>query len=162
MRGDNRSFDSPLSFMSELVPWGLTIRKVRDDYVHRGREPWPLWGSEDVFFYPYLAGRNVSPMPDLFYGSESRLQTADSTIKPIYLRKFIVYSVAPIFALEQVLGRYLNELFSSKYGPWPLHDFGCPFSANPSIQALYDLVRQNRDSLERDIYKDTYFTSRSA
>ena len=162
VQGNNKPFDPPLSFMTELVPWGLTIRRVRDDYIHRGREALPFWGSDDVFFYPYSSVRNVSPMPDLFYRSDSPLHTADDTIKPIYLRKFIVYAVAPIFAVEQVLGRYLNDLFGSKYGPWPLHDFGCPFSANPSIQALYELVGQNKECLEREIYKETYFISGSA
>lgn len=161
-QGNNKPFDPPLSFISELVPWGLTIRRVRDDYIHRGREALPFWGSDDVFFYPYLSARKVSPMPDLFYRSESPLQTGDDTNKPIYLRKFIVYAVAPIFAVEQVLGRYLNDLFTSKYGPSQLHEFGCPFSANPSIQALYELVCQNRECLEREIYQDTYFISGSA
>jgi len=161
-QGNNQPLDPPLSFMNELVPWGLTIRKVRDDYIHRGREALPFWGSDDVFFYPYVSVREVRPMPDAFYGSESTLKTAEGIIKPIYLRKFIVYAVAPVFALEQVLGRYLKDIFISKYGPWPLHEFGCPFSANPSIQALYELVRQNKECLEREIYRDTYFISGSS
>jgi len=156
-QGNNKPFDLPLSFMSELVPWGLTIRRVRDDYVHRGHEALPFWGSDDVFFYPYLSGQKVSPMPDLFYRSDSALQTAEDSMKPIYLRKFVVYAVAPIFAVEQVLGRYFHDLFSSKYGPSSLDDFACPFKANPSIQALYELVGQNKECLEREIYKKTYF-----
>jgi hypothetical protein len=67
----DKTFDPPISFMMELVPWGLTIRRVRDDYIHRGREALPFWGSDDVFFYPYLSPRKVSPMPDPFYRSES-------------------------------------------------------------------------------------------
>jgi hypothetical protein len=156
---DNKTFDPPISFMSELVPWGLTIRRVRDDYVHRGHEALPFWGSDDVFFYPYLSARKVSAMPDLFYRSESPLEAADETNKPIYLRKFIVYAVAPIFAIEQVLGRYLNNLFTLKYGPLPLQEFGFSFSANPSIQALYELVCQNRECLKREVYENTYFIS---
>lgn len=158
---DNKTFDPPISFMSELVPWGLTVRKVRDDYVHRGREGWPFWGSDDVFFYPYLSPGKVIPMPDLFYGLESPSQLGDKTNKPIYLRKFIVYVVAPIFAIEQVLGRYFYDLFTSKYGPLSLPELGLPFSANPSIQALYELVCQNRECLKREVYENTYLISGS-
>ncbi|HMG76649.1 MAG TPA: hypothetical protein VK582_24445 [Pyrinomonadaceae bacterium] len=153
----NRTFDRPISFMRELAPWGLTIRKVRDDYIHRGREALPFWGPDDVFFYPYLSARKVNPMPDLFYRLESPSQTVDKINKPIYLRKFIVYVVVPVFALEQVLGRYLNELFTLKYGPSSLHEFGFPFSADPNIQALYELVLQNEECLEHEIYGHTYF-----
>ena len=107
-QGNSQSFDKPLSFMSELVPWGLTIRRVRDDYIHRGREALPFWGSDDVFFYPYLSDRKVSPMPDLFYGLDSPLQTANDAIKPIILEKVYclrcsayLCSGASIWALSQ-------------------------------------------------------------
>lgn len=56
---------------------------------------------------------------------------------------------------------YLHDLFSSKYGPSSVDDFTCPFIANPSIQALYELMRQNKESLEREIYKASYFISGS-
>lgn len=157
----DKTFAPPISFMRELVPWGLTVRRVRDDYIHRGHEAWPFWGSDDVFFYPYVSPRKVSPMPDLFYRSESPSQTSDKINKPIYLRKFIVYVVAPVFAVEQVLGRYLNELFSSKYGPSSLNELGFPFSADPNIQALYELMSENRECLGREVYESTYFISES-
>jgi hypothetical protein len=78
-------------------------------------------------------------------------------IKPIYLRKFVVYVVAPVFAVELSLGRYLTDLFRSRYGPWSFHEEGCPFSAGPNIEALYELVFQNKECLEGKIYENTYF-----
>jgi hypothetical protein len=156
---NDKHFDRPLGFMSEVVPWGLTIRTIRDDYIHRGREAWPLWGADDAFFYPYLSHRKVSRMPDRFYRSESRSRTEDEMNSPIYVRKFIVYAVVPVFAIEQVLGRYLYNFFTSTFGPEPLHEFGFPFSADPNIQALYELVCQNLECLDREIYEATYFTS---
>lgn len=87
-------------------------------------------------------------MPDLFYGSPlPRLPMRDA-IKPIYLRKFVVYVVAPVFALELTFGRDLVALFEAKYGPWPQYEYGCSFSAGPNIQALYELLCQNKDCLE--------------
>jgi hypothetical protein len=151
VKRDNVSFSPPLSFMTELIPWGLTIRKMRDDYVHAGREAEPFWDQEDVYFYP-LFERSICPMPDLFYCSKH----LRAGIKPIYLRKFIVYIAAPVIATELVLGRYLSELFSTRYGP---HDHDCPFRANPNIQALYDFLLQNEECLEGSIYESTYFTS---
>jgi hypothetical protein len=151
----NVSFTQPLSFLTELIPWGLTIRRVRDDYIHRGLESEPFWDHDDVYFYPYVINRNVRPMPDSFYCSE---HSAAGSLKPIYLRKFVVYAAAPVIAIELVLGRYLTELFSAKYGPWPSYDYGCPFKADPSIQALYDLILQNKECLEGPLYQTTYFT----
>jgi hypothetical protein len=155
---DNLSFRPPLSFLSEVIPWGLTIRRVRDDYIHRGQESEPYWDSDEVYFYPYISHRKVRPMPDIFYGSHPPQSSMSDAIKPIYLRKFLVYVVAPVFAVELLLGRYLTELFRSRYGPWSFHEEGCPFSAGPNIQALYELVCQNRACLESEIYKNTYFT----
>jgi hypothetical protein len=152
---NNVSFTRPLSFLTELIPWGLTIRRVRDDYIHRGLEAEPFWDRDDVYFYPYLLNQNVRPMPDSFYCPK---QFGVGSIKPIYLKKFVVYVVAPVIATEMVFGRYLIELFSTKYGPWSAHDYECPFNANPSIQGLYDLVLQNQDCLAREIYHTTYFT----
>jgi len=149
------SFTQPLSFLTELIPWGLTIRRVRDDYIHRGVGAEPFWDHDDVYFYPYLFHRNVRPMPDSFYGSQ---QTAVGYLKPIYLRKFVVYAAVPVIATELMLGRYLIELFSARYGPWPSYDYGCPFKANHSIQALYDFILHNQDCLAGEIYQTTYFT----
>lgn len=151
-------FSPPLSFISELVPWGLTIRRVRDDYIHRGYEAEPLLGRDEVYFYPYLFDRKVSPMPDLFYRSEPLSSSPTEIIKPIYLRKFVVYTAAPVIAAELVLGRYFSDLFSSRYGPWPSNEYGCPFRASPDIQALYELICENKECLEGEIYKNTYFT----
>lgn len=148
------SFARPLSLLTELIPWGLTIRRVRDDYIHRGLEAEPFWDQEDVYFYPCLFNRNVRLMPDSFYCSK---HTANGSLKPIYLRKFVIYTVAPIIATELVLGRYLIELFTARYGPWTVHDYGCPFKADPNIQALYELVSQNKECLESKIYDDSYF-----
>jgi hypothetical protein len=151
VKRSNVSFSPPLSFITELIPWGLTIRKVRDDYVHAGRDAEPFWDQEDVYFYPYLFERSTRPMPDLFYCSKH----LRGGIKPIYLRKFVVYIAAPVIATELVLGRYLSELFSTRYGP---HDYACPFKANANIQALYDFFLQNTECLEGTIYESTYFT----
>jgi hypothetical protein len=96
-------------------------------------------------------------MPDLFYGSRLPQSPISDVIKPIYLRKFVVYLVAPVFALELTLGRYLIALFNSRYGPWPEYEYGCSFSAGPNIQALYELVCQNKECLESEIYRNTYF-----
>jgi hypothetical protein len=151
----NIAFARPLSFLTEVIPWGLTIRRVRDDYIHRGLEAEPFWDHNDVYFYPYLFHRNVRPMPDSFYCSN---HSGVGSLKPIYLRKFVVYAAAPVIALELVLGRYLTELFTARYGPWPSYDYGCPFSANLSTQALYDLILQNTECLEGSLYQTTYFT----
>lgn len=124
---DNMSFHRPLSFFCELIPWGLTIRNVRDDYIHRGQESEPYWNREEVYFYPYTSNRKVRSMPDLFYGSRLPLSPVSDVIKPIYLRKFVVYVVAPVFALELTLGRYLIAIFNSRYGPWPEYEYGCSF-----------------------------------
>jgi hypothetical protein len=155
---DNRSFHRPLSFFGELIPWGLTIRNVRDDYIHRGQDSEPYWNREAVYFYPFTSNRKVRPMPELFYGSRLPQSPISDVIKPIYLRKFVVYVVAPVFALELTLGRYLSKLFSARYGPWPSYDYGCPFTANPSIEALCDLILQNQECLEGSLYQTTYFT----
>lgn len=154
---DNRSFHGPLSFFRELIPWGLTIRNVRDDYIHRGQESEPYWNREDVYFYPYTSNRKVRPMPDLFYGSRLPQSPISDVIKPIYLRKFVVYVVAPVFALELTLGRYLISLFDSRYGPWREYEYECSFSAGPNIQSLYELLCQNTECLDSEIYRNTYF-----
>lgn len=154
---DNRSFHRPLSFFSELIPWGLTIRNVRDDYIHRGQESEPYWNREEVYFYPYTSNRKVRPMPDLFYGSRLPQSPISDVIKPIYLRKFVVYVVAPVFALELTLGRYLTALFEARYGPRPEYGSGCSFSADPNIQSLYELLCQNTECFDSEIYKNTYF-----
>jgi hypothetical protein len=151
------AFRPPLSFLSELIPWGLTIRNVRNDYIHRGQESEPYWNREEVYFYPYTSARKVRPMPALFYGSPTPRSPISDSIKPIYLRKFVVYVVAPVFALELLLGHYLIDLFRSRYGPWPQHEYGCSFSAGSNIQSLYELVCQNKECLESEIYKNTYF-----
>ena len=158
IKENNISFDQPLSFMTELAPWGLTIRSVRDDYIHRGYEAEPFWDRDEVYFYPYLSDRKISPMPDCFYRVDSPSPSMTASLKPIYLRKFVVYTAVPVIAAELVLGRFLIELFSARYGPWASYDYGCPFKANPSIQALYNLILQNKECLERAIYQTTYFT----
>jgi hypothetical protein len=154
---NDKSFRPPLSFLGELIPWGLTVRNVRDDYIHRGQESEPYWDREEVYFYPYTSERKVRPMPNLFYGSHPPQSPMSDAIKPIYLRKFVVYVVAPVFALELMLGRYLIDLFSSRYGPWPEYEYGCSFSAGPNIQAVYELLCQNKACLESEIYKNAYF-----
>lgn len=151
---NNVSFTRPLSFFTELIPWGLTIRRVRDDYIHRGLEAEPFWDRHDVYFYPYLLNQNVRPMPDSFYCSK---QSGHGSIKPIYLKKFVVYVVAPVIATEMVFGRYLIDLFRTTYRLWSSDNDEYPFTANPSIQGLHDLMVQNQECLAREIYQTTYF-----
>ena len=154
---NNMCFRPPLSFFSELIPWGLTVRNVRNGYIHWGQESEPYWDRDDVYFYPYTSERKVRPMPDLFYGTHLTRATMSDAVKPIYLRKFVVYVVAPVFALELMLGRYLVDLFSSRNGPWPEDENGCSFSAGPNIQSFYELICQDKECLESEIYRNTYF-----
>ena len=130
---------------------------MRDDYIHRGQESEPFWDHDEVYFYPYVSDRKVRPMPDPFYRSEPSQLSMSDTFKPICLRKFVVYVVAPVFALELLLGRCLSDLFSSRYGPWPQYEYGCSFSAGPNIQSFYELVCQNKECLDGEIYKSAYF-----
>lgn len=153
------TFAPPLSYMKELTSWGLTIRQVRDDYVHRGQEAQPFWGKDDVFFNPYTHDRHVRRLPSLFYPSKhpNRLRTDPDL--PVYLRKFIVYVVAPILALEQTLGRYFDDLFAVRYDPWPRHGIGHPYRTGSHIQALFDFIEQNSDVLDPEIYTRIYLIS---
>jgi hypothetical protein len=154
---NNVNFGPPLSFMKELVPWGLTVRKVRDDYVHYGHEAAPFWGADDVYFNPYGYERPVRRMPELFYPPEHPDKMRTDPDKPIYLRKFIVYLVAPVVATELVLGRYFDQLFASGKDYWLRHGEGYPFRATPEIQSLFDFLDQNREVLDDQIYRTTYF-----
>lgn len=151
------SFAPPLSHLSELVPWGLTVREVRDDYVHRGQEAQPFWGEADVFFNPYSHDRRVRRLPRLFYPPEHPNRMRTDPDVPVYLRKFIVYVVAPVLALEQTLGRYLDYLFATSYDPWPRHGIGYPYRTGPHIQSLFDFIEQNSEVLDPQIYKSVYF-----
>lgn len=157
-KGQTVDFNAPLGFISELVPWGLTIRSVRDDYIHRGYEAEPYLDRDEVYFYPFWSDRKIRPMPDLFYREEPIRSSMLPLLRPIYLKKFVVYSAAPVIATELVMGRYLCDLFTSIYGPSPFDENNCPFKASPEIQALYELIIQNKECLERKIYEDTYFT----
>ena len=96
-------------------------------------------------------------MPDLFYPDEDPDVMPAGQDRPIILRRFIVYIVAPVFATELVLGRYLDHLFEASYDPWPRHSVGYPFRAGPHIQASYNFIEQSRDVLSPEIYRDTYF-----
>jgi hypothetical protein len=156
---NNVKFDPPLSFMKELAPWGLTVKQVRDDYVHYGHGAEPFWGADDVYFNPYGHERPVQRMPDLFYPLEHPDKRRTDPDKPIYLRKFIVYLVAPVFAAELMLGRYFDQLFSSSNESWQRQGTGYPFRAGPEIQSLFDFLDQNKEVLDSQIYRSTYFIS---
>lgn len=79
--------------LTELTAWGLTILRVRDDYIHGRFEPELFWDQDNVYFYPCLFDRNVRHMPDSFYCAK---QSAIGSLKPIYLRKFVVYAAVPV------------------------------------------------------------------
>jgi hypothetical protein len=152
------SLKPPLSFMREVVPWGLTIRQLRTDYLHLGLEAVPFFGKEDVFFDPYGHHRPVRKMPDLFYPREHPIKMYDGHLEtPLYLRKFVVYVIAPVFALECVLGRYFDNLFPSLYPPWPRHGIGYPFQTGSHINALFTFIDQSKDVLHSAIYQTPYF-----
>lgn len=150
------TFAPPLSYLRELTSWGLTIREVRDDYVHRGQEAQPFWGEDDVYFNPYTHDRGVRRLPALFYPPEHPNRMRTDPDVPVYLRKFIVYVVAPVLALEQTLGRYFDDLFAASYDPWPRHGIGHPYRTGPHIQALFDFIEQNRDVIDPEIYRGVY------
>jgi hypothetical protein len=147
----------PLSFMIELVPWGLTIRQIRDDYIHRGHEAQPFWATDEVYFNPYAWDRGLRRMPELFYPAEHPNRMRADPDKPLYLRKFIVYAVAPIFASEIVIGRYFDELFASTYNPWHRHSVGFPFRTGEHIESLHNFIVENKEVLEPEIYESQYF-----
>jgi hypothetical protein len=52
----------PLSFMCELIPWGQTIRRLRDNYIHNGHEGIAFFGDDGIFF-EITAARTTGARP---------------------------------------------------------------------------------------------------
>lgn len=95
-------------------------------------------------------------LPDIFYPPKHPNQMRTDPDVPVYLRKFIVYVVAPVLALEQTLGRYFDDLFATSYDLWSRHGIGYPYRTGPHIQSLFNFTEQNKDVLNPEIYKSVY------
>lgn len=100
----------PLTFLRDLTPWGLKVRQLRDNYIHNGHEGLMFLSEKQGIFFDLNhrgadGGRRV--LPDFLYVKDH------SRDDLIYLEKFLVYVIAPVFALSLVLGDYLLEYFSA-------------------------------------------------
>ena len=141
------AFGPPLSFLCELVPWGLTIRGLRDNYIHYGYEGMILPSPEnrEVYFDVNWQRRMNQPgtprtLPEEFY-------VRNNANKIIYLDKLIVYMIAPVCALDQALGHYLDTLPESA----PVEGFR-PSSYRVAPR-LRKLLLNNKDILNPMLYR---------
>lgn len=139
--------DPPASIFSEVVPWLQTVRALRDGYMHHGQESSVFLGDGELYFVPRLRWGRVAErsMPDVFY-------VQDNPNNLVYLERFLVYLVAPVFALRNALGGYFGERFAEQY----------PELTNvlPAVLGFTELAKlflRNQDILHSNIYRRKYF-----
>jgi len=141
-------FQPPLSLLCELVPWGLSIRKLRDNYIHNAHQGLVFYGDGELYFDVNLRRRLTGKpvlrtLPNEFY-------VKDNPNNLIYLEKLIVYSTVPVCALDQALGHYLAADLQttiedkSNLTSWRI------------MPEYYTILAKHRDMLNSAIYRVAY------
>jgi hypothetical protein len=77
-----------------------------------------------------------------------------------YLERFVVYVIAPVYALSSVLGDYLLSRFAKIIPDWR-NPLGSSQSSRVGggVKVLFELLERNREILEPDIYRKKYFAT---
>lgn len=145
---ENPKLTPPINYFQELVPWGLTLRKLRDDLLHHARRIMVFGVGGGIWLNP---DSNSSPeerviMPEEFY-------VKDHANKLIDLQKFMVYLVTPAFALKNVLGEFFSTKFQTKFPQINATMFSPILT---SSKRVFDWLSANKEILKPQIYQNKY------
>jgi hypothetical protein len=146
------SFAPPLGYLQEVVPWAQDIRALRDGYVHRGHKSLVFYGDTELYLDPSAHRRppRLRVLPDHFYAPSNPNNL-------IVVEKFLVFIIAPIFAVRRKLGDCLHAMLQALPG-WRHHGVGMPYREGPENFRMRDWLRRNRDALDPAIFKQQHFS----
>lgn len=138
----------PISFFCDLSSWGLTIRTLRDSYVHQGNET-AIYIDDDVYIQPSWWGYQSIPrhLPDSLYGINVNNK------EYVNLERFVVYLMAPVLALKTVFGKYLIDQFSTNIPDWHNCYPESRRCTSWGIDKMHDLLVRHKDALNQENYK---------
>jgi hypothetical protein len=147
--GSRHKFQEPLSLLCQLIPWGRTVRGLRNNYIHHAHKGLVYFGEKEkeaYFEINFGIGWSLSNrqrrLPDVFY-------VRNNPNNLIYLRKLIVYVIAPVCALDQALGEHILNIDGE------LSKRPSPGAFRPS-QNLATLLSENQDMLNPNLYETAY------
>jgi hypothetical protein len=143
----------PLTLLEELVPWGQTVRSLRDNYVHHGKSSIAMprfevpKGAAQVYFD--LHGFSKRPgqrdLPDALYATDNPNDLLD-------LELLVLYIVVPVFALRHALGEPLQEHHSRGLSGWkPMG--GSPLAGGGGISALGVMLQRRLEVVDTELYR---------
>jgi hypothetical protein len=146
----------PLTLLEELVPWGQTVRRMRDNYIHHGKDSiaMPRFGSQNgeaqVYFdlHGFSKRPGIRDLPDVLYATDNPNNLLD-------LELFVLYIVLPVFALRHVLGDTLRIHYSQAFSEWKSLGDGAA-SCGGGISALGAMVQRRPEALDAQIYRFQY------
>jgi len=151
--GTLTKFEPPLALLEELIPWGQTVRKMRDDYIHRGKDSiaMPRFGPQhdqaQVYFdlHGFSKRPNNRSLPDALYATDNPNDLLD-------LELLVLYISLPSFALQHALGRWLREHHSQTLSEWKPMGDSCS-SGGGGISALGAMLMRRPEVLDLDLYR---------
>src|SRR5262245_1909104 len=146
------AFAPPLGFLVEVMPWAQDIRTLRDGYVHRGHESLVFYGDTEL--YIDLSAHRPPPrprvLPDLFYEPSNPNNL-------IVVEKFLVFIVAPVLALQRMLGDWLYATLQALPG-WRHPGIGMPYKQGPGIFQMREWLNRNTDVIDPAVFKQRHFS----
>lgn len=143
----------PLTLLEEVVPWGQTARKMRDDYIHRGKSSIaiPRFGPQDGKAQVYfdLHGFSNRPgrrdLPNALYATDNPNDLLD-------LELLVLYIAVPVFALQQALGESLREHYAQSLSEWKPLNSGSS-AGGGGISALGVMLSRRLEVLDAELYR---------
>lgn len=142
----------PHLLLAEIANWGLTLRSIRDLYIHKGKEPNVYFDDDKIYLIPVLRYKqsSITPFPDEF----EKIQVGDREY--ISLEQFLTYCIAPVHAIEAALGKYLKQEFSEKIPNWEKLCPGLAYCEGLPYESLYEMLSKHQSLLKGSIFEHKY------